>query len=300
MTPRALPSQECEVVSGQTTEVNIDLPAANAVLEGRITVNGRLPARGDNSAHIQIGSCVFSAEADGSYRLDGLPTGATIVYFSASPFNQMRRLLDLTDQGPNRLDIDFAAGNASLDGTISDAGRPVKRAEVCASVSTADVQCEDFRTTADAGGHYHIDGLPSGSVAVQVTASGHGTRVVNVQTTADQPTRCDIELSGGTVIEGTLTGLWPGESARVVALQGDVKTNDIDPDKVYSLNAKYAEAFLREDGAFSLRGLAPGRYTLIAYAYGHSLHGTNATPRVVSATVDVVGENLTVDLALPK
>jgi hypothetical protein len=186
------------------------------------------------------------------------------------------------ERAPAHADVEVAAGQtatarlemaagAVLRGIVKDArGEPVPaftvvvfRSEGLASVTVA------IRTVVDREGSFAVEGLGPRAYRVQATAHGHAPSPPvdgRAEVPPDKAPAVSISLPDG----GTLTGVvkskggGPLENARV-SVEGGVGEGT-------SPVPFAASALTDASGAFSLRGLSPGRRSVFIGAYNH--HGT--------------------------
>lgn len=200
--------------------------------------------------------------------------------------------------------LEMAAG-AVLRGTVRDArGEPVPaftvvvfRSEGLASVPAA------IRTVVDREGSFAVEGLAPRAYRVQATAHGHApSQPVDgrAEVPPDKAPAVAIALPDG----GTLTGVvksqkgGPLENARV-SVEGGVGEG--------STPVPFAASALTDaSGNFTLRGLSPGRRSVVVGAYDHHgtiLGGLDVVEGGVLGPIEIVltpvaeGEQPTIELA---
>ncbi|WP_374955447.1 carboxypeptidase-like regulatory domain-containing protein [Streptomyces sp. Ru72] len=143
------------------------------------------------------------------------------------------------------------AGATGGRGTVRDVdGTPVTGATVVVIDARGDVVST---TTTGTEGEYALPGLLPGHFTLQVSADGHRPAAVAVEIDANGATRHDVTLKP----EGMLTGTVlhgpsgpPVASAHITLLNAD--------------GVPVASATTTQDGTYTLTGLAPGAYTLLA------------------------------------
>ena len=164
---------------------------------------------------------------------------------------------------------------------------------------------------ADAQGFYRIDNIPSGTYRLMVAAfspeSPGVQRSVTVVAESGKVTRCDVELSGGARVVGTVEGMETGETGHVMAVAGSATLPDsptIESFQHLSMST-VAGAALGPDGTFRIEGLEPGEYTVMAVVMPEAAGVTDLNDlfslmRIASeeVTVDESGE-VSVQLSLP-
>ena len=159
----------------------------------------------------------------------------------------------------------------------------------------------------DAQGYYKIS-LYEGTYTVDVYRSlpGYGNVTTKdyatVQAVANQTVRLDISFAGGT-IEGTLSGLVPGETGFVALFPGDVNVPQWTLQAIQALSPRILRSEQTPgNGPFRLAGVEPGIYVLGAAAIPRDapLDPTSfLDAKLALTTVEVrAGESVSVELAV--
>ncbi|POX47935.1 MFS transporter [Streptomyces sp. Ru72] len=186
---------------------------------------------------------------DGTYALPQPHPGSYMLVVSAD--GHQPQAIDLTVGDRPAFCTVTLAGATGGRGTVRDVdGTPVTGATVVVIDARGDVVST---TTTGTEGEYALPGLLPGHFTLQVSADGHRPAAVAVEIDANGATRHDVTLKP----EGMLTGTVlhgpsgpPVASAHITLLNAD--------------GVPVASATTTQDGTYTLTGLAPGAYTLLA------------------------------------
>lgn len=200
------------------------------------------------------GFTVFtSTDADGAYVIHGVPAGVVQVMASTSSFRSVRKSIEVPE-GVQQLTLDIEFPRAArLYGRVTRAGQPVSFASVIAS--PVDPQLPRASGETDQDGMYSIDGLSDGDYVVRLW--GEGTRR-SIRISGD--TTLDIELSPSSVSGHVLEAISgePLPEARVQVRTVDDAGN----------TSGFAVAVTDTLGRFSIEGIEPGNYQVVAHKPG--------------------------------
>ncbi|MBI5092257.1 MAG: carboxypeptidase regulatory-like domain-containing protein [Candidatus Hydrogenedentes bacterium] len=326
--------------SGQVTPVEIILTTggmvSGTVRRGGKPVPGLLVSAFSMSEGEMGDSRDATTDANGTYTLAGLTPGEAHVSVqlhssfdvsSAMSFRSKSQTVTVEADKVTAADFDLTTGTAVVEGKITSDGQPARMAMVAVLPSGADAATpqtlgENMMEAASmtgADGSFRIEGLTAGKITLMVTVigglgqaegsgssdvavvSGMNSRTVTVQTVDGQTTHQDIELSGGSKVSGTVSGLSAGETAMVFALRGDV---DLSGTNLFTAMAhvdKYAGMATSDvEGVYTVKGLEPGRYTIAAMAVNAKTGPDPAHPRFTTGGVTVPADGeAKLDLKIP-
>jgi len=187
------------------------LGAATSVLEGFITDGGGAAVRG---ARVTITAGPISnrsdvADANGFYRIEGLPAGRYTLAVSGAGFANATQSVDAVEGRTVRQDFALTDDDASNTGDIS--GRVTLAgggAAVGVTLRVTAGPSTGQSATTDAQGEYTLSGLPEGTYSLRITRAGSRERTeTGVEVTAGETTTLNVALEGvvnGGTLEGTV------------------------------------------------------------------------------------------------
>jgi len=204
-------------------------------------------------------------EADGRFVLEGLDPGTYDLLASDDEHAPARAANVSTGEHGVTLRLGEAG---SIRGAVRDAsGKPVPAFSVVASIPRGPLEKElaATRSFLDAEGRYALVGLAPGDYEIVAVALGSAPSEIARVTIPDPPgapITADLTLAKGATLRGTVVDREtqkPIAGARV-SLEGAAGAADL---------PLLASATTEANGAFELRGLAPGLRSLSASAEGH-------------------------------
>lgn len=193
---------------------------------------------------------------DGSFAFWDVPPGVYDVLLEGV-YGAGGLTLEVPPEGVLRdVVLELPAGGA-LAGSVTDAadGAPVSGAEVEVRDPAGGVGA---RVLTDAGGRYHVSGLPPGTVHVRVLPVEHAPAEADVTgVTAGATAAWSVAVQPGAVISGVVSAPGGGAvaGAAVLASPGDGSAG--------------RSTRSGADGSYEIRGLAAGTYRLTALADGY-------------------------------
>jgi hypothetical protein len=200
------------------------------------------------------------------------------------------------------VDFDFPATSASMAGVVTVQGKPAVNGHIQATIATGSGD-ESAYAEVQSDGTYRFDALPPGVATLQGNASD-GSRDGRISLTVTIPRsgllQQDIVTTLPARIHGTVTGANGGYNG-VAALRGEISVPAIITPQLYAQYQEIDEMSrsIGSDGAYSLDGIAPGVYTVVAYCAPSQ--SADALPQLRHASTVVTvseGADVTLDFSL--
>ncbi len=164
--PGAPPGTSTSVVAGLVRDRQAGDPIAGASIE------------------VLVDAIPFSTTsgADGSYRVDGLPSGQFSMTVSRVGYTTRIFEVPLTTTVLLAIDVVLETGGAggntttTVAGTVTDRdGQPLAAAEITASVGGTPIS-----TSSGADGRYRLDGIPPGAFSVVISRAGYFPQIYEI------------------------------------------------------------------------------------------------------------------------
>jgi hypothetical protein len=207
-----------EVRAGEVLEIPDLVLRGGAVVAGRVATAAGEPAAGSRVRWTGCGSDYLPcrealAGADGTYRLEGLPTGHRSIVAEHPDHPRASAGIDV-EPGINHLDLQLGNGYP-VTGTVTDAGgRPVEGALVLLFAGEAEHQAQ---TAAD--GSFRWAGIPSGGYELVASKPGYASARAGRLVVDDAPLAgVEVRLESGRAVSGQVLGLGFEELARVTVV----------------------------------------------------------------------------------
>ncbi len=168
-------------------------------------------------------------------------------------------------------DFTFGALDAAAEGTVTFNDEPVRGAKLVARVQTPSGGEEHFDASVQSDGTYLVESLPAGPTILQLQGLRVGRtellRSISVQTRSGQTAPCDFVLSGDSTVVVQVSGVVPGATGIVAAIEPGTSLLDFDwPDYELTPVNLLARIPLTQDGEYTLEGLEAAGCTICAYA----------------------------------
>ncbi len=302
-----------EVAPGKTTQADIVLGGGGTV-RIRITENGQ-PATGAYAGiqdKTSNDSTAKEPDENGMVEYTNIPAGNYRAYGGLRnpegqgfPGRNQGKEITVTEGGVTEVTLDFAAGTASIAGTMAFNGQPPTRGWVQMTIGATDTAGEETRhIEADANGQFRIENLPPGQAKLRVNGMMGESAPVSRQQTVDlvdgRTTEVAFELGGGGTVSGTVSGTRSEGYTGIALVRGSVTlpshTTQEEFNKLYREDVVSGAAVDPTKGTFTMPGIEPGQYTVCAT----TVDTTSGAVRCATATVNVTeGETATVSLTLP-
>jgi protocatechuate 3,4-dioxygenase beta subunit len=245
--------------AGTRGDINVEdgksVTGIDIQLDRGATISGRVTAQGAALAGVQVRQAAVTlpssvsviTDADGIYRLEGIPEGDRLFTFVKPGFITAQKPVEAKAGKEVQLDVELDAGHELRGRVVDRSGRGVAGAYI--NAIAAGERRGDNMNSSDADGSFVVAGLADGKY--QVTARKEGM-VSGDASDVDLPqTRAlTITLDSGATITGRVTGI-PAEQLTQVMVSASGGT---------SRNQAYSDA----SGNFALPGLPDGQVTVSA------------------------------------
>lgn len=234
------------------------------VLKSGATIRGRVTGLGpDEHPLVEIvaqgpGDFVGTAStsSDGAYAIYGAPPGRVEVTAQTYSQRSISKWVEVPEGARElTLNIDFPRA-ARLSGRVTRGGQPVAGRLVNASPRDPELASGAGKT--DQNGVYVIEGLSDGNYVV--STGGEGTRTLLLS----GDTRLDIELAALS-LAGRIQAANSGQPIPGVSLQ----VQRLDP--AGGASPLLRTAVTDASGRFSVEGVEPGQYQLVAHKRGYKV-----------------------------
>jgi hypothetical protein len=173
-----------------------------AVVEGQV-----LTSAGDavEDARVICGDAASISDADGVYRLDGIPLGAQKVRLLHREYPPLDRTLDV-QPGVNPLDLILPEGREVAGRVVDRAGKPVAGADLALFPARSP---REQGAVSGADGAFRFPRVADGTYTLRAGKEGYVTaETPNAVTVAGAPVRdVEVRLDRGTRIAGRVLGL---------------------------------------------------------------------------------------------
>jgi hypothetical protein len=203
-----------------------------------------------------------------------------------------------------------------LSGKVSLEGKTPRHFSVQLQLTNSNGDEESFfgSGVADAEGidgfgpdSYRFENLPAGEGKIDVSVYGEDGESrksrLRISVAEGQAHTLDFDFTGGATVTGTVTGLRPGEMSIVMAFPAESGVGPDDPIQDLDQNGDRRAKVPVIDGRYTIRGLDPGDYTLVAIAANPNAGDKKqvlATARKALSKVHVEeGQTATIDFNIP-
>ena len=217
---------------------------------------------------------VTRTDGAGAYKLEGLAPETAMVYANAARIRDGGALVKTVTVEPGsaiRVDFEFGAKSAQVSGRVTMAGETPLEAKVGLFNAGGVGYQSATHTTPD--GWYEFESVPAGEVVVSVEATtpdGRSlVRGITLRIAEEEAVRQDIDFAASERGEMTGSVLGVRENAMppfiYVFSDGTPLPEGADVTVLIQRTAyAYSAAQCAADGTFTVAGLAPGHYTVLA------------------------------------
>jgi len=227
--------------------------------------------------------------ADGRFEFLGLTPGEATLSVRHATHGQQEHQVVVRARERARAEVDLGATNGTLRGRIDENGDPVAEARVLAEITPPQGQPRTLEARSGAGGEYTIPNVPPGRARLEVEHRGM-LRGAEVDVAPGAEIVRDISFGGGggTGITGRALGIdWNVYGASILALQGDVEVpQSTGPGFFPALQPHLvAQTEVQTDGNFTLSGLPPGPFTVVAVIVPRTGSGDRSQIRYTTSKI---------------
>lgn len=251
------------------------------------------------------------SDKQGRFAMNGLPSGDVMVAWDADlergNISTCKRVT-LTKGRTESVVLDVPSGTSVVEGEVSINGDSAGAvAFVRLVVDTGSGYVAYFQRT-ESDGRYRFEPVPAGQAFLQAGATdmwNHSLQSGRDFSVAGSGTvQMDLALNTSSVVRGTLSSVAAGECGLVSVAPGNVEPRQWQSQAALPELRRYvvAKTEFGQDGRFTIHGLEPGQYTLIAEVENtalESMAGRFDTQRFAFATIQVGGGEQQVNLTMP-
>ncbi|MFL6197864.1 MAG: carboxypeptidase regulatory-like domain-containing protein [Thermoanaerobaculia bacterium] len=206
-----LPPEPVELQVPSDGEVRLVL-GRGAVVAGSITNATGEPVAG---AQVRIGGTRSESDAEGRYRLAGIPPGPAPLAVSHPAYKPKGQPVDV-QPGENRADVMLERG-ASVSGRVVDEAGVSRPGAELTLRNRGERGLRGYRASSGAGGRFEILAVADGSFDLEAEADGFAPAVhpAVVEVAGRDVGGLEVVLRRGATLSGRILGLEPGQMAAV-------------------------------------------------------------------------------------
>jgi hypothetical protein len=208
-----VPPEPVELQVPSDGEVRLVL-GRGAMVAGWVTNAAGEPVAG---AQVRIGAIRAESDAEGRYRLAGIPPGSAALAVNHPAYKPKGQLVDV-QPGENRADVTLERGATVSGRVVDEAGAPRPRAELTLR-NRGERGLLGYRASSGADGRFEILAVADGSFDLEAEASGFAPAVHPsvVEVAGRDVDGLEVVLRRGATLSGRILGLEPGQMAAMMA-----------------------------------------------------------------------------------
>jgi 5-hydroxyisourate hydrolase-like protein (transthyretin family) len=269
-----------ELKGGQDlTGVELVLPPASEVTGRVLSPEGRPVAEAQvvlveasEERYPAFSSLRAATDADGQYRIDGLPPGKRTLEARAEGYRRTVRDVELT-AAATVVDFTLERGLEASGRVVDDAGNPI--AGVDLTLFASQYSADAPHAVSEADGTFRFSGLRDGTYRLIAFKDGYAPdrRGTKVMLAGAPVSGLEVKLSWGGTITGRLTGVEFSQLSRVQVSANFMGSGQVDA-----------------EGVYRIPHLPPGRWTVKAVVPDTSLQAegvVNLEPGVSEVRLDL-------------
>ncbi|WP_281658304.1 carboxypeptidase regulatory-like domain-containing protein [Halobacillus sp. Cin3] len=274
-----------QINEGDITIVNFTLLPQPGVLEGTILDNGMSAVPGSViTVRTDAGNVVVATgvtDENGFYTIPQLAPGSYNVTVTAHNYQSSSQGVFIDSNMTSTADFTLLPNPVSIEGTVinNQTGAPLTSAEI--EVRILDANGSVIQTTfTDTNGNYLVDQLAPGTYTLFASFQGYQTNFSTVTIPPGGMETVDIGMTPnpGTIM-GTIDSLLSGDPISGAVLKV-IDQNNVQVDSVVA----------DQNGHYTIAGLPPGSYSIVASAEGFETK--------VGGAIVLAGSTSVVDLSL--
>jgi hypothetical protein len=266
------------VLKGRVTDARSGRPVANASITHEAGGSGGPGGFGGRGGPLALldGADDVTTDAEGNFEIENISAGRIKVTAKNPDYSDGSEVADVKETG-GTVEIKLTAGG-SASGIVALGSQPLPNAQVALAVAGdagfGRILGGSQTTTTDGQGHFEFDHLGAGRYTVSAGLNGQSSNLTDfVLQAGDSKSDIVLSLSGGSTIQGTVSGLpdnW--KSGTTVNASG--------------AQAFFASTKIGADGTFQITNVPAGPVTLRAQA-GDGLGDSRSATKLVTASDDV-------------
>ncbi|HYH47126.1 MAG TPA: carboxypeptidase-like regulatory domain-containing protein, partial [Thermoanaerobaculia bacterium] len=197
--------------NGEVQDVRLVL-GRGAAVSGWITAAGGEPVAG---ARVRIGPVQSESDAEGRYRLAGVPPGLKALALSHPAYKGRNQQVDV-QPGENRVDLTLEKGTTVAGRVVDEAGAPRPGAEVTLR-NRSERDPRGYRASSGADGRFEILAVTDGRFDLEAEAGGFAPAVHPsvIEVAGRDVDGIEVVLRRGAILSGRVLGLDSGQVAAV-------------------------------------------------------------------------------------
>ena len=224
---------------------------------------------------------VFGQVAPGEYELAGLPPGELTLIVTTNKANEWTsRSIEVDSRSPGTMDGAALSATAKVAGRVFLPGAKAARGGSLSLMSTSATTLPGVTTRLEEDGTFSFSSMQPGTYRIQVNLPPGDYYVQKVVAKEAKTSGREIVIAGGNEVDLTVTlGQGQGQVTGVVQLEGKPAAGVLVllvPESGQEMEEDSRMDESDSDGTFSLGGILPGDYVLLAIKDGWDLEWSNS------------------------
>ena len=224
---------------------------------------------------------VFGQVAPGEYELAGLPPGELTLIVTTNKANEWTsRSIEVDSRSRGTMDGAALSATAKVAGRVFLSGAKAARGGSVSLMSTSATTLPGVTTRLEEDGTFNFSSMQAGTYRIQVNVPPGDYYVQKVIAKEAKTSGREIVITGGNDVDLTVTlGQGQGQVTGVVQLEGKPAAGVLVllvPESGQEMEEDSRMDESDSDGTFSLGGILPGDYVLLAIKDGWDLEWSNS------------------------